>query len=283
MTELRCENERLYGELARLQLENDQLKNSTCHLRATSLGTGKPADEKTTFYTGAPSHAAFLWLVAFVSSVMPSSNILNAADILLLTLMKLRLNVPSKDISYRFGISQSLVSSLLQTSIPALAKKLSFFVRWPRKEELLRSRPECFRIAFPKVVSIIDCTEVFIECPSSFNARAATYSNYKHTNTVKYLVSITPCGAISFVSRAFGGRASDKVITHRSGYLDFINHGDVVMADRGFLITDELASRGAELVMPSFLRGKQQFSAREVENSRKIANVRIHVERSWNV
>ncbi|CAG2244519.1 unnamed protein product [Mytilus edulis] len=70
-----------------------------------------------------------------------------------------------------------------------------------------------------------------------------------------------------------------KIISLKSGYLDFINHGDVVLADRGFLIRDELASRGAELIIPSFVKGKDQLSAFEVERSRNIAHVRIHVER----
>ena len=156
---------------------------------------------------------------------------------------------------------------------------MKFLVRWLKKDDILRTRPHCFKETFPKCVSVIDCTEVFVECPANFQARAATYSNYKHTNTLKYLVSITPCGSISFVSRAFCGRTSDKVITNQSGYLDMINHGDVVLDDRGFLTRDELASKGAELMIPAFLKGKHQLSAREVETIRKMSWVRIHVER----
>jgi hypothetical protein len=57
-------------------------------------------------------------------------------------------------------------------------------------------------------------------------------ANYKHNNTIKFLVSVTPTGAISYVSKAFGGRTSDKVITQRSGYLDKLEHGNQVLADR---------------------------------------------------
>ena len=35
----------------------------------------------------------------------------------------------------------------------------------------------------------------------------------------------------------------------------------------------------AKLHIPAFTRGKSQLSATEVEETRKIANVRIHVER----
>jgi hypothetical protein len=92
-------------------------------------------------------------------------------------------------------------------------------------------------------------------------------------------VSVTPTGSISYVSKAFGGRTSDKVITQRSGYLDKLEHGDQVLADRGFLIAEELANRNATLIIPAFTKGKSQLSAKEVETTRKIAHVCIHVER----
>ena len=51
-------------------------------------------------------------------------------------------------------------------------------------------------------------------------------------------------------------------------------------ADRGFRLRDDFATKkNVELVIPAFTRGKPQLSGEEVENSRKIANVRIHIER----
>ncbi|KAK2193200.1 hypothetical protein NP493_14g07075 [Ridgeia piscesae] len=139
--------------------------------------------------------------------------------------------------------------------------------------------PTVFRETYSNCHVVIDCTDVFIEFPANFTARSATWSNYKHHNTLKCLVACSPCGAVTFMSKAYGGRTSDKVITQRSGFLDLINQGDLVLADRGFLIGEDLAARGATLVIPDFTRGKKQLSAREVERSRKIARVRIHVQR----
>lgn len=76
-----------------------------------------------------------------------------------------------------------------------------------------------------------------------------------------------------------GGRASDKVITQKSGFLDKISYGDVIMADRGFNVTDELAVIGAHLEVPAYTKGKRQLSGMDVERSRQLARVRIHVER----
>ena len=55
--------------------------------------------------------------------------------------------------------------------------------------------------------------------------------------------------------------------------------GDVVLADRGFNIHDDLPVRGAKLEIPAFTKGKSQLSRAEVETSRRLAHVRIHVER----
>ena len=51
----------------------------------------------------------------------------------------------------------------------------------------------------------------------------------------------------------------------------------MVLADRGFDIVNELA---LSLAIPPFTRGKDQLSQREVETSRALSRVRIHVERA---
>ena len=68
---------------------------------------------------------------------------------------------------------------------------------------------------------MIDCTEIYIERPLNLQARAQTWYNYKNTNTIKYLIAITPVGAVSFLSREWGGRVSDKEVTVHSGVHKF--------------------------------------------------------------
>ena len=110
-------------------------------------------------------------------------------------------------------------------------------------------------------------------------ARAQTWSSYKHHNTVKLLMGITPQGAISFISKGWGGRVTDKHITEHCGVLNYILPGDVVLADRGFDIQDIVGSQCAKVKIPAFTRGKDQLSPLEIEMTRKIANCRIYVER----
>ena len=51
------------------------------------------------------------------------------------------------------------------------------------------------------------------------------------------------------------------------------------MADRGFNIAETLETFRAKLEIPSFTKGQSQLRPEEVEETRTIANVRIHVER----
>ena len=51
------------------------------------------------------------------------------------------------------------------------------------------------------------------------------------------------------------------------------------MADRGFTIHESVLMQRAELVTPAFTKGKDQLDPVDVEKTRGIANVRIHVER----
>ena len=113
----------------------------------------------------------------------------------------------------------------------------------------------------------------------NLNARAQTWSSYKNHNTVKYLVACSPTGAVTFLSGGWGGRVSDKEITIKCGFLDWIERGDQILADRGFTVMEEVATMGGILEYPSFTKGKAQMSGGEVCYSRKTANVRIHVER----
>ena len=72
---------------------------------------------------------------------------------------------------------------------------------------------------------------------------------------------------------------SDKQLTQESSFLNYLDPGDVVLADRGFTVAEDIAVHGARLVIPPFTRGKDQLSQREVELAKQLSQVRIHVER----
>ena len=157
---------------------------------------------------------------------------------------------------------------------------LSFLITWPDCASIQKTMPFCFKPLYGlSVASVIDCFELYIEKPSNLLAKSCTWSQYKHYNTAKYLISITPQGVISYISNGWEGRVSDKHIVENYGYLDNLLPGDVVVADRGLDVADSFALQGATLDIPTFTRGVSQLSPGNVESTRKLANVRIHVER----
>ena len=119
---------------------------------------------------------------------------------------------------------------------------LSLLIAWPTRDALYKTMPQCFVDSFGyKTTVIIDCFEIFIDRPTNLLARAQTFSNYKHHNTVKVLMGISPQGTITFVSEALGGGGEAGLLTSFSQKtVHFLLPGDLVLADRGFTIHDEI-------------------------------------------
>ena len=237
-------------------------------------------DEKVRFYTGPASFDILKTTFEFIKPFVTRCLTLILFQEFVLVLMKLILDVPFQELAYRFDISLSTVSRIFLAWIIVMDKRLSPLINWPEREDLWRTMPKCFQYSFGKKTTlIIDCFEVFIERPSNLLARAQIFSNYKHHNTVKVFIGITPQGTISFVSNAWGGRTSDKFLTENCGILGKLKSGYLVMADRGFTIQESVWFQHAELAISAFTKGKDQLDHIDDEKTRGIANVRIHVER----
>ena len=205
---------------------------------------------------------------------------LTPLDEFFLVLVRLRLGLFERDLADRFGVSVSTVSRICITWINFLYLKLKEIPMWPKKELVVSCMPTCFKQLYPTTRVIIDATEIPIETPSLPELQQMTYSAYKNHNTYKALIGISPGGAITFVSKLFPGSISDKELTRKSGILDVLESGDSVMADRGFDIQDDLTPLGVKVNIPPFLRGKKQLDEEERIETRRIASLRIHVERA---
>ena len=83
---------------------------------------------------------------------------------------------------------------------------------------------------------------------------------------------LIPSGTISFISRCWGGRVSDKYITQQSDLLLYMEPGDLVLADRGFNIAEDIVLYGAKLEIPAFTNRKKQLS-RKVEYSQRLTKL----------
>ena len=201
---------------------------------------------------------------------------------LFLTLVKLRLNLKLKDLSVRFQLSMAQASRYITTWICFLYHHFKEIDWLPSVQQVWATLPSGFKEKYPTTFAIIDGSEVFIETPSDLRMQSSTWSQYKHHNTVKFLVGCTPNGAVCFISPVFVGSISDVELTKLSGLLEKLEDkpGISIMADRGFTIKDLLAKLNIELNIPPFLNEQKQLSASDVQEGRKIASLCIHVERA---
>lgn len=190
------------------------------------------------------------------------------------------MNLSFEFLPFYFGIDSTTVSKLFKHCISVMHYRLvSSLVLWPDREYLRKSLPYAFRnSSFEKTVCIIDCFEIFLEKRSRLLASAQCYS-YKSHHTMKYLIAICPQGSICFISTGWGGRTSYKFITEQSNFLSHLLPGDVVLADRGFLVKESIQRCQAELKISAFTRGKKQLDPVDLENTRCLASLRIHIER----
>ena len=297
LKEMREEKERLARERDELSRDLKRLQHVTKNQRF-DIVKFKDSPEDVEFYTGLPHWDALMLLYDLVSQKAQNLNYgsyekkdsgseqklgrpraLTLFEEFVLTLMRLRLGLFQKDLAHRFNVSETTVSVVFNTWIRFMRIELEPLICLPRRELLHQFMPNIFKELYPRTVLIIDAVEIRAESPSSLDMQSVCYSSYKGTTTMKGLVGLSPTGALGFLSELYTGSISDKELTKMSHVIDYLHPGDDVMADKGFDIQDDFAAKGVTVNIPSFLKGKTQFSREEMAHNKKIASLRIHVER----
>lgn len=187
------------------------------------------------FYTGFPTYEHLIAFYEFVkpsaenmtycyaSGVLdsrPSSRSMLLIDECFMCLVRIRLGLFQQDLAVRFNLHPSSVSRKLTTWINYLYFLLASQSIWPTREQINNSMSDEFLNLYPNTRVIIDCTELYVQTPSSLLLQSQLYSAYKSNTTLKGLVGISPKGAIIFVSNLYTGAISDREITRCSGILD---------------------------------------------------------------
>ena len=189
-------------------------------------------------------------------------------------MIKIKLNLRNKDLGYRFGISESLVSRYICTWICFLYQHLKEIDWTPSPQQVSGTLPQSFHDKHPTTFAIIDDSEIFIETPNDLHIQSSTWSSYKHHNTAKFLIACTPNGVVSFISPVYVGGISDVELTRVSGFLKTLEdkHDISIMADRGFTIKDQLGELGVQLNIPPFLDGRTQLPPHDIKK-----DVQLHL------
>ena len=95
---------------------------------------------------------------------------------------------------------------------------------WAQRALIDEKMPQVFKdLKYGDTRCIIDCTEIFIQQPSSnLVMQSVLFSHYKNHHTAKGLIGIAPHGPITFVSDLYAGSATDYDITKDCGILKLL-------------------------------------------------------------
>ncbi|XP_046407437.1 uncharacterized protein LOC124172074 [Ischnura elegans] len=231
--------------------------------------------------TGLNSFLQLASILSLFSELQPENTrySLNNKCKVILTLMKMKLNLSFAVLAILFGCTATTCKNIFAGTAMVLADCLRPALEWPSKDEVLKRMPKCFD-KFRRVRVVLDCTEVRMSKFRCLRCRISSYSHYKCNHTVKFMIGVTPAGVISFLSEAYGGRASDKKIFEESGLVNMLlPYIDEVMVDKGFLIKSICEAHGINVIHPPFLRKAKQFSKADALATSDIAKARVHVER----
>ena len=98
--------------------------------------------------------------LSYAASKSGQSRKLSLETVFLLVLMKLRLDLLQIDLTFRFDVSPGKVAQTFNTWIQLLSKQLGVLIIWSSKSQARKTLAQCFNKLYPKVRTIIDCTEI---------------------------------------------------------------------------------------------------------------------------
>lgn len=225
------------------------------------------------FYIGVPESCYYLIDIISKHTSIPEKHIL-------LCLKKIRLDTKFSELADDFGMSVSYASKIFLKYIPIICSVLQPFIVNLEKTAIKRSLPMAFRHKYHYVSCIIDCLEIQIQKPSSAVHQALTWSDYKKANTLKYLISSTPDGLVNYISPGYGGRTSDMCVVENCNFLNTLEKGSCILADRGFKHIEQMVLKtDLQLVRPPSVTAGSKLSKHEAHQTKQIASLRIHIER----
>ncbi|KAJ8976841.1 hypothetical protein NQ317_012965 [Molorchus minor] len=233
------------------------------------------SDEKLQYFTGV-NHGILESYSKCVRNVADFNDIAteNLNLYLILILCKIKTNMSFVCLSVLFGMSPATCTRLFYKYQLVLNRQ---YIGQP-KEEILQNMPLCFE-NFKMTRVVLDATEIKVQKLNCLRCRILSYSHYKCSHTMKFLIGITPSGLISYVSKGYGGRASDKAIFNKENIIDKLDPYDAIMVDKGILIEKECNDHFVKLIRPPFLKKQKQFSKEDATTTANIARARVHVER----
>ena len=135
--EISCQTDLTMHNINGIEEDDRKFRSELYELRSKALNSKlneqsfKDNEEKTIYYTGLPNFLVLMQVFHLCENYISTTSltVLGTFEQFILVLMRLRLNLPLKDLAYRFGISQPTVSRIWNKWINVLYKRTQFLIQ----------------------------------------------------------------------------------------------------------------------------------------------------------
>jgi hypothetical protein len=151
---------------------------------------------------------------------------LDERDLMLLTVVWLRVYPTHAVLGYLLGVSDSTVSRIIPRVVPLLEQAGRDTLRMPDPGRKRRRSLEDLLSDTPELAVVIDSFEQKVQRPKDPNERGGFYSGKKKTHTLKSQVAVNEeTGALVEVSDSLPGPMADIKLLAQSGLMERLPEG----------------------------------------------------------
>ena len=152
--------------------------------------------------------------------------------------------------AYQFAVSLGTITNFFHEWLEIISMRLKYLIMWSSREIVSENMPQVFKDLYPRARCIIHYSEAFTERPTSFQARAKTYS--KNMTQWNFLQLQLLLEQYHFISVLWGSSVWLTLI-----FLHRIEPGDLVLADRGFIYCRGFSLLWSKVGNPSIYQRKK--------------------------
>ena len=145
-------------------------------------------------------------------------------------------------------------------------KSITTINYWPSRDALHQHLQSAFK-SYKNCMYYWLCKSIYPKATKLFGSCYYLFQLQLHK--FKHLIGISLVGAATFLSHGWGGQISNKQLTIESGLLNLLTFGNSILADKEFIIAEEVATRELVLAITCFPGRKSQMTVKDVDESRK--------------
>ena len=267
---LRCELSRIKGKYLFRDMELEMFKDS---------------NDKVKYLTGLEDYAMLKALSEIINEYQRNLVRLSSFQQLMVTLMKIKLNLPMKLFAVLFNVNLTSISRVFNETIDLLFKAVvPLYIVWPNREDMRSILPSELSDC-ENCVYITDTFDMQVDLSNGLSSVAnsieggsdsGSYVNNNCQKIRRFLMTIAPQGSVIYISKGVIGEVSDRTLALESGFFENIAPGDVILTEKELGIDDAVAVMGASLRSSNSVKspGKALVNEGDENNSRRLVRIK---------